>query len=631
MYKDNVNMDSVLKARPLSDGIQVIKNAVKTLSDLSGCYQMFDFQGRPLYIGKAISLRKRVVSYTNEANLNVRHKRMVSETVRVETILTRNEAEALLLEASLIKRLKPKYNILLRDDKMLPSIKININHSFPRIMKSRGDHNDKGLYFGPFSSTSAVNTAVATLQTIFKLRDCSDHVLESAKRPCMLYQLQRCSAPCVARITQEDYGKQVNLAKAFFAGSSYKIQQKLQQKMTEASSQQRYELAANYRDRLSAFGMLKAEQGVYDSRLLEADVLCLYKQGNAYTITQIIWRAGSFCGLRSLFPKQIADESDADIMTALMGQLYSNHKPPRRIVVSILPDDSKHIAELMSQRCNYKVRIILPKGKRLHDLMRQSKINAIDALAKKVINLDSWKKDWLSLQELLNISKPINCIEVYDNSHLQGRFAVSVKVSANNEGWLHDQYRVFHAPFQPRAGGDDIGMMKSMMTRRIKSLVKEQKSLTSTLTWPDLMIIDGGQTHLKVVNQVLEDAGINTITLLAIAKGAGRRDGYEKIYRQNEKAIMLDKKNESVFFFLLRLRDEAHRFAIGRHRIKRHKAIRRSPLDEIQGIGKKRKTSLLRIYGSAKSIANAPLSDLERINGINKELAKRLHDNLKSI
>lgn len=630
---------------PLARGRGVILTALATMPDRPGVYRMQDATGGALYVGKAKSLKKRVASYTKTGNLPIRLKRMVALTAEVEIVTTHTEAEALLLESNLIKRLKPRYNVLLRDDKSFPSILIT-DHEWPQLTKHRGAHSRNGKYFGPFASAGAVNNTMAVLERAFLLRSCSDSVFESRTRPCLLFQIKRCSAPCVERVSREDYAAQVQEAADFLSGKSVDIQQRFAKRMEEASGARDYERAALFRDRIRALSQIQAHQDINLPGLADFDVVAAYQAGGQTAVQVFFFRGGRNYGNRSFFPKHDAQIPAAEVLSAFLGQFYAAHVPPPLVIVSHKPAGQAIMEEALSKLAERRVRLLRPvRGAKLK-LLQNAIDNAREALGRRMAESATQRRLLERVAEVFALDTPPERIEVYDNSHVSGAHAVGAMIVAGPDGLMKSAYRKFtirnldaaesdepdsvRSAVEPRhvaaakAGGDDYAMIREVLTRRFARALREDPERSGG-TWPDLALIDGGAGHLSVACEVLADLGVANVAVAAIAKGPERNAGRERLFVPCRPPIVLDPQ-DPVLYFLQRLRDEAHRFAIGAHRAKRSKAIGHSVLDDIPGIGARRKRALLHHFGSARDVAGAGLSDLELVEGISRTVAKKIYD-----
>ena len=630
------------REQPLSAGREVIAEAVKTLPSGPGVYRMIDRRGEALYVGKARSLKKRVASYAQLGKLPHRLLRMVAETAKLEIIATHTEAEALLLESNLIKRHMPRYNVLLRDDKSFPYILITGDHPFPQVTKHRGAHARDGDYFGPFASAGAVNRTITALEKVFLLRSCSDAVFAARARPCLMHQIKRCAAPCVGLISRDDYRGLVDQTRAFLTGRSHEIQQTLSEEMGRASERLDFEAAAVYRDRLRALAHIQSRQDVNVEGLDDADVIAAHQDAGHTCVQVFFFRAGRNYGNRAYYPSHDRQLDVAQVLAAFVAQFYDNKPAPRQILLSHRPAEQDLIAEALSQREGRKVALLAPQRGEKRKLVESALLNAREALARRLAESGSQRRLLDGLAEALHLEAPPERIEVYDNSHIQGASAYGAMIVAGPEGFIKSAYRKFRIKgAQPRdaeatrnAGeasgrdgyspGDDYAMMREVLTRRFTRIVKEDPERDSG-EWPDLILIDGGAGQLAVAQEVLADLGLTDVAVAAIAKGPDRNAGRERIHLPGRPSIMLGARDPCLYF-LQRLRDEAHRFAIGSHRSGRSKARLRSALDEISGIGAKRKRALLHHFGSAQAVARAGLADLEAVSGISRVVAQRIYD-----
>ena len=604
-------------------GAQTIRGYLKALPDKPGVYRMLDADGAPLYVGKARSLKKRVTSYTQFGRLPTRIARMVSETRSMVFVTTRTEAEALLLEANLIKKLKPRYNVVLRDDKSFPYILLRLDHPWAQVAKHRGARRIKGEYYGPFASAGAVNKTLNSLQRVFLLRSCSDNVLENRSRPCLLYQIKRCSAPCVGRISEQDYAALVADARAFLAGQSHKIQKKLGDAMEAASDALDYESAAGYRDRLRALAHVQQKQGINAATVKDADVIAGVQQAGQTCVQVFFYRAGQNWGNRAHFLRHAKGDSLGAVLAAFIGQFYEDRPAPPAIIVNAKLEEQGLIAEALSARADRQVRIITPERGEKRQLVGDAERNAKSALDRRMAESSSQAKLLQGVADLFGLEAPPERIEVYDNSHIQGANPVGAMIVAGPEGFLKNGYRKFNIKSADLAAGDDYAMMREVLIRRFSRLMKEDETRTGGL-WPDLVVIDGGKGQLSAANGVLVELGLEDLPIVAISKGPDRNAGRET-FHTNERTFTLD-RGSAVLYYLQRLRDEAHRFAIGTHRARRTKDIQRSPLDEVPGVGAQRKRALLLHFGSVRSIAQAGPADLAEVDGISEKLAQAIYD-----
>jgi excinuclease ABC subunit C len=608
-------------ASNLARGVGVIRAALKTMPPAPGVYRMLDAKSEALYVGKAANLKNRVANYANVNGLPVRLKRMVAETHALEIAITHTEVEALLLECNLIKRLTPRYNVLLRDDKSFPYIHLTGDHPFPQLTKHRGARGPEGDYFGPFASAGAVNRTLIALQRAFLLRSCSDSVFAARTRPCLLYQIKRCSAPCTGRIDHAGYERLVTEARGFLSGRSQEVQARLAQHMQELSDCKEYESAAVIRDRIRALTQVQGRQDINLEGLGDADVIALHQAGGDSSIQVFFFRAGQNWGNRAYFPAHARHLEPADVMGAFLGQFYDNKPPPPQILVSHRPSETSLLAEALSARADRRIEIIAPERGDKRKLVAHALLNAREALGRHLAESSAQRRLLDGVAETFGLDAPPQRIEVYDNSHIQGAHAMGVMIVAGPEGFIKNAYRKFTIR-DPIAPGDDYAMMREVLGRRFFRALKENPDRSG---FPDLVLIDGGQGQLTAASQALTDLGINDVPLVGVAKGPERDAGRERFFRAGKPPLSLDPR-DPVLYFLQRLRDEAHRFAIGAHRSKRTRAIGASPLDEIVGIGAARKRALLHHFGSARAVATAGLTDLERVAGISKIVAKKIYD-----
>ena len=616
-------------------GATVIDGYLKTLPSAPGVYRMINTKGDVLYVGKAKNLKKRVASYTRPDRQPIRTRRMIAETASMEFVTTHTEAEALLLEANLIKRYRPRYNILLRDDKSFPSILLTGDHAFPQVLKHRGAESRKGNYYGPFASVWAVNEALATLQRAFLLRSCTDTVFANRTRPCLLHQIKRCSAPCVGRISEAEYGASVEHARAFLAGGSQKIQRHFSRLMQDASDAEEYEKAAGYRDRIRALTRIQAHQDINLKGVGDADVIGAHQAGGQTCIQVFFFRAGANFGNRAYFPSHAREKDATAVLEAFLGQFYAKALPPKTILVSHPPPNRKLLAEALSVRAGRNVSLVWPQRGDKRNLINHVLANAREALARRMAESASQRRLLEGLAQALDLDGAPERIEVFDNSHVSGAKAVGALIVAGPEGLIKKAYRKFTIRGAKQSGapagndgrfspGDDYAMMREVLSRRFSRALKEESDRTAG-TWPDLVLVDGGKGQLGVALEVFEDLGIEGVTVAAIAKGPDRHAGRERIYLPGCEPLTLPPR-DPVLFFLQRLRDEAHRFAIGAHRDKRSKSLTRSLLDDIPSIGAKRKKALLHHFGAAKAVTEAGRADLEAVEGISKATANRIYE-----
>jgi excinuclease ABC subunit C len=615
-------------------GLDALRAATQTLPSSPGCYQMIDAAGTILYIGKAKSLANRVASYTNVNNLTTRILRMVNQVARVETTVTQNEAAALLLESSLIKRHMPRYNVLLKDDKSFPYIRVDTSHPFPRIEKHRGAQSKPGEYFGPFANVHALNQAMALLQKIFLLRPCADTVFANRSRPCLQYQIKRCSAPCVGYVSETQYREQLDTARDFLKGKHRDVQVALAREMSAASEAQEYEKAALLRDRIRALTQVQQEQGLRISGLDDADVIALARRGSKSAVQVHFYRSGSAFGHQSFYPRHEEEVSDAELLQQFLGQFYQAHLPPPELLLGLEPTDSALLAEALTLRAGYGVALKVPQRGDKRDLLARVQATAEMALQKLESERTSLQEHLARLQTLFGMDAPPKRIEVYDNSHIGGSHAVGAFIVATSEGFDKKSYRSYNIQDATTTPGDDYAMMREVIRRRFKAGVRgealgvrEENALDprpSTL-YPDLLLIDGGIGQLHAVEEVLAQLGITGIALVAIAKGEDRNAGREWFYLPGKPPFQLP-VNAPALHYLQRLRDEAHRFVIGRHRSKRSRSLTTSALDDIPGIGPGRKRALLQHFGSRRDVETATLEELAKVTGISKATARAIYD-----
>jgi excinuclease ABC subunit C len=624
MAEDSADNRQIPEApRSMLRGVEVIAAALKNLPGSPGVYRMLNRSGDALYVGKARNLKKRVAAYTQLGKLPERLVRMVTETTQLEVVTTHTEVEALLLEINLIKRLMPRYNVLLRDDKSFPYIMITGDHPAPQIAKHRGARARRGDYYGPFASAGAVHRTITALQRAFLLRSCADSVFASRTRPCLLYQIKRCSAPCVGRISLEDYAGLVGQARDFLAGRSREVQARLGIQMQAASDSLDFELAAALRDRLRALSVVQAHQDINVEGIRDADVVAAHQAGGHTCVQVFFFRGGSNFGNRGYFPSHDRNLPLPQVLAAFLAQFYANKPPPPLILVNELPAEADLLTEALSIKAERKVEILQPVRGARRNLIDNALANAREALARRMAENASQRHLLEGVQQALGLEQVPQRIEVYDNSHLQGRSPYGAMIVAGPEGFMKGAYRKFSIAGEV-APGDDYAMMREMLTRRFARVQKEDPDRERG-QWPDLVLIDGGAGQLSTGQGVLDDLGIDDVALCAIAKGPDRDAGRERFFLPGREPFSLEPR-DPVLYYLQRLRDEAHRFAIGTHRARRSADINRSPLDEIPGIGGKRKRALLLHFGSAKGVAAAGLTDLESVAGISKAVAKKVYD-----
>ncbi len=608
----------------LEAGVAAIRKTVKTLPVRPGVYRMLDAKGDVLYVGKARALKNRVTNYTQVTRLTKRLQRMVSQTRSMQIVTTNTEAEALLLEAQLIKRYRPPYNVLLRDDKSFPFILLREDHPFPQIRKHRGARRHKGQYYGPFASAGSVTRTLNALQKLFLLRSCTDTFLATRKRPCLLFQIRRCSAPCVGRVTPEAYAELVQDSKDFLAGKSSRVQQKLAAAMNEAAEAMDYELAAVFRDRLRSLTFIQGSQAIAAEGLGDADIFALACKGGTMCVQAFFIRGGNNWGHRSFFPAHTAEVPEAEVLASFLMQFYEEVPPPKQILLDREVPEAELVAEALSERSERKVTIRVPKRGDHVRMIRQASRNAEEELDRHLAETSTQARTMRAVTELLELAEPPERIEVYDNSHVMGTNAVGAMIVAGPEGFRKNQYRKFNIKRPETAPGDDFAMMREVLGRRFARLEKEDPD-RSRGEWPDLLLIDGGKGQLSAVLETLECAGIHDVPVVGVSKGPDRNAGRETLHLATGRDFQLP-PNSPVLFYLQRLRDEAHRFAIGAHRSKRAKSMTASPLDEVPGIGPSRKRALLMHFGTAKAVRGAALEDLEKAPGISRTMARGIYD-----
>ena len=608
---------------PVEIGADVIREYVKKLPDTPGVYRMLSDKDDVLYVGKAKSLKKRVVSYTHANKLSFRLQRMVAQTCKMEFVHTHTEAEALLLESNLIKKLKPKYNILLRDDKSFPYIYVPSDHDFPQVMKHRGARKRQGQYFGPFASAGDVNRTIAILQRVFMIRNCTDGYFSNRSRPCLQYHIKRCTAPCVGKVSKAEYAEQLQEAQDFLEGKSRAIQERMVKAMSEASEVMDYEVAAQYRDRIRALTSIQAKQDINLDGMKNADVMALVQKEGRVCVQVFFFRSGRNLGNRSYFPRVSEDDVLEDVMGAFMAQFYENKPVPKEVLVSHMPADKALLEEALASKVGAQVKLFKPSRggrKRVLDFVEK---NAKAALDRRLLEKEGEARLLEGVAKLFDLDELPQRIEVYDNSHISGTHMVGAMIVAGPDGFQKNAYRKFNIKDADEA--DDYGMMREVFARRFKRAIKEQEEGDDS-NWPDLVLIDGGKGQLSSCRAVLEDYGVlDRVTLVAIAKGEDRNAGREQFFMAGKEAFQLPLK-DPVLYYLQRLRDEAHRFVIGAHRNKRQGDISGSPLDEISGVGGARKRALLHRFGSAKAVADAGVDDLASVEGISKQLAQKIYD-----
>jgi len=642
------DMDLAAAAGPLAAGRAVILNHAKLAPSSPGVYRMIDAKGDVLYVGKAKNIRKRIIAYARPTGYDPRIERMIAATAALEFVSTATETEALLLEANLIKRLRPRFNVLLRDDKSFPYILITADHWAPQILKHRGARSRDGNYFGPFASVWAVNRTITALQRAFLLRSCSDAFFESRTRPCLLYQIKRCSGPCTREIDFAEYGKLVREANAFLSGKSQAVKDELAAEMEKASAALEFERAALYRDRLAALSAVQSHQGINPRGVEEADVFAVHQAGGFSCVEVFFFRTGQNWGNRAYFPKADRSLSAGEVLSAFLAQFYDDKPCPRCILISHEIEERALLAEALSTKSGHKVEVSVPQRGERKELVDHALANAREALARKLAESSSQRKLLELLAEVFALPRPPRRIEVYDNSHIQGSNAVGAMIVAGPEGFQKNQYRKFNIRAADLVPGDDFGMMREVLNRRFKRLLNEApRPMPGAYSsgaqagepidiaggpdgdaespWPDLVIIDGGRGQLSAAQETLTALGIIDVPLVAVAKGADRDAGMETFFLPGRDPFKL-KPRDPVLYFVERLRDEAHRFAVGSHRIRRRRDIREAGLQEIPGIGPTRKRALLHHFGTLKAIERAAPADLAKVPGISAETARKIYD-----
>ncbi|MES0200423.1 excinuclease ABC subunit UvrC [Mesorhizobium sp. M0011] len=625
-------------------GAEVIQTLVKRLPNAPGVYRMMNAAGDVLYVGKARSLKKRVTNYAQGRFHTTRIGRMVRETSTMEFVVTRTEIEALLLEANLIKRLRPRFNVLMRDDKSFPYILLTGDHVSPGIYKHRGARSRKGDYFGPFASAGAVGRTINSLQRAFLLRSCTNSFYENRTRPCLLYQIKRCAGPCTGEVSHQDYAELVNEAKDFLSGRSQKVKTEISAAMQQASEALDFERAAIYRDRLAALSHVQSHQGINPATVDEADVFAIHQEGGQVCIQVFFFRTGQNWGNRAYFPKADPALEAAEVLGSFLAQFYDDKPTPRNILLSHGVEDQELLAEALSTRAGRKVAISVPQRGEKKDLTDNALQNAREALGRRLAETSTQGRLLAGFAETFGLAKPPVRIEVYDNSHIMGTNAVGAMVVAGPEGFVKNQYRKFNIRSTEITPGDDFGMMREVMERRFSRLLKEHGDVPagdavdgsaddmeddisgSFPAWPDVILIDGGQGQMTAVRKILSDLGIeDRVVAIGIAKGQDRDAGRERFFVKGRDSFSLPVR-DPVLYFVQRLRDEVHRFAIGSHRARRKKEMVKSPLDEISGIGPGRKRALLLAFGTAKAVSRAAVEDLRKVDGISEQVAKLVYN-----
>ncbi|MBD3786300.1 MAG: excinuclease ABC subunit UvrC [Sphingomonadales bacterium] len=603
-------------------GHELIADYVTRLDGSPGVYRMLNAQQEVLYVGKARNLKARVSNYARPSGHSGRITRMISETAYMMFLTTRTETEALLLEQNLIKQLKPRYNVLLRDDKSFPYILIAQDHPFPMIRKHRGARSAKGAYFGPFASASAVNRTLNHLERVFQLRNCSDAMFASRTRPCLQYQIKRCSGPCVGKISEGDYAATVADAERFLEGKSTAIQKELAEQMTAASDALEFERAAALRDRIQALTNVQQSQGINPRGVAEADVVAVHMEGGQACVQVFFIRAHQSWGNHDFYPRTGAGAEEPEVLEAFLAQFYDAKEPPRLLLLSHQIEDEDLMVDLLSNRAGRRVEIAVPKRGEKAELVENALRNARESLGRRMSESAAQARLLKGVAEAFGLPKPPERIEVYDNSHIQGTNAVGGMIVAGPDGFVKSQYRKWNIKGDDLTPGDDFGMMKEVLTRRFERLTREDPERRSD-TWPDLLLIDGGAGQVSAVHEILEQFGLTDIPMVGVAKGIDRDQGKEEFHRIGARPFALPRQ-DPVLYYVQRLRDEAHRWAIGAHRAKRAKATMANPLDEIPGVGATRKRALLAHFGSAKAVSRAGITDLMEAPGISQAMAETI-------
>jgi excinuclease ABC subunit C len=609
---------------PPKAGHEVIRAYLRSLDGSPGVYRMLDARARVLYVGKARNLRARVSSYARPTGHSGRIARMIAQTTSMMFLTTKTETEALLLEQNLIKQLKPRYNVLLRDDKSFPSILVTSAHDFPMIKKHRGAKKEKGTYYGPFAGAGAVNRTLAQLQRVFLLRNCSDSMFAGRTRPCLQYQIKRCTAPCTGQISKAEYGAHVSDAQRYLSGKSTEIQTKLAAQMSAASEALEFERAAALRDRIKALTQVQTNQNINPATVDEADLIALHLEKGQACVQVFFIRGGQNWGNQDFYPRVGSDMEEAEVMEAFIGQFYDNKIPPRQLIISAPIENNDLMQLALGEKLGRKVEIVLPQRGEKAALIDGALRNARESLARRMAESATQARLLKGLAEAFDLPGAPARIEVYDNSHIQGAYAVGAMIVASPEGLMKNQYRKFNIKDDTLTPGDDFGMMKEVLTRRFKRLLKDDPDRNEG-HWPDLLLIDGGAGQVSAVAGIMREMGVTDLPMIGVAKGVDRDHGKEEFHRTGKRPMALQ-RNDPVLYFIQRLRDEAHRFAIGTHRAKRAKAVGATPLDDVPGVGAARKRTLLAHFGSAKAVSRANLADLKAVAGVSGTLAQTIYD-----
>jgi excinuclease ABC subunit C len=603
--------------------IEILKKIVSQQPKSSGIYKMVNDQEKILYVGKAKNIQNRLKNYLNPNNLSNRIKRLMSQVEKIDVVVTETEKEALLLEANLIKKIKPQYNILLRDDKSFPYILINYEHDYPQIKKHRGKQSIKGKYFGPFATISSLDYTLKILQKVFLLRSCEDTIFENRTKPCLLYQIERCSGPCVDyTINKEDYLESVKSAEDFLSGKHSNLQEELSKKMESESNSLNFEKAASYRDKIVALTQIQSQQNINLKDIKNTDVISIARQGNKSCIQVFIYRSGQNWGNRSYFPKHSDEDQTSEILERFIVDFYTKYSPPREVLINHALNDENLIVSSLCSIYDFKTKFNVPiKGKKL-DIVKYADRNSQISLKNYIAQKLSDSKNLESLRDTLGITKKIDRIEAYDNSHLFGKNAVGAMIVYTSEGFDKKSYRKFNIDSNKVKLSDDYGMMRHVLSRRFSNEAIKNSKKYNTL--PDIIVIDGGKGHYDIARKILDENGLESISVLSIFKGEGRRETLDQIIYNNKKGFI--EKDTPSFFFIQRLRDESHRFALGAHKAKRKRDMKSSELEAIDGLGRIKRKLLLNHFGSVPHIKNASPQDLMKVKGIHKGLAQKIYD-----
>ena len=627
----DVSDDGVTPEVDFARGLAYLKSQLSTLPAKAGVYRMLDATGEALYVGKARDLSKRVPSYTRPTNLNGRLMRMVAETVHLEIIVTATEVEALLLESNLIKQLRPRYNILLRDDKSFAHIMLSKDHAFGRLAKHRGPQKKTADYFGPFASAGAVNRTITSMTRAFMLRTCSDNDFATRSRPCLQYQIKRCTAPCAGLVSAADYEQQLQSARRFLSGKSDEVQKAYAAEMHAASEALEFETAALWRNRIRALTAIQASQDIHIEGIKDADVIAIAKDGGQVCIQVFFIRNATNYGNKAYFPAHVNEASRSETLAAFLGQFYDDKIPAPLVLVSDMPDNAALLTQALSTRAGRSITLSRPARGGRRKMMDMASRNASEALSRKLAEKASQHRLLAEIGEVFEMDEPPRRVEIYDNSHIQGTNAVGAMVCAGPDGFMKSAYRKFNMRSTGKyavTDGDDFSMMRQMIFRRFERAIKEDPDRKTT-NWPDLLLIDGGRGQLNAVLEVMRELDLDDIMVVGVSKGPDRNAGREQFHIDGKDSFTLPPDSPAMHF-LQRLRDESHRFAIGAHRLRRTNASLKSPLDEIEGIGPKRKKALLAHFGSARSVSRAAISDLMMVDGISEATASDIYHHFHS-